>query len=359
MEEVLEALARTDPEAARIVEFYRGSDTSTLVREADRVCRGVHGDGVWIRGLVEFDNHCQRSCTYCGIRKDNANVRRFRLEPAQVVETVREGWNAGLKSFVLQGGEDPAYSVAMFREILDGIFSFAPAAAVVLSVGIRSKRDYKALREAGVSRYLLRFETSDPALHRSLRGGIPLSRRLRALADLREAGFEVGSGYMVGLPGETEEIRLANALLCRSLGLDMVGIGPFIPHPDTPLGNSPQEPIDLAVRATALVRLLLPQANIPATTAAGSLHKAGREKLMAAGANVLMPNLTPGTVRKDYLLYPGKICLDESGLDCLRCLDVRTGLVNKVVKTGRGDSPSWTTRQTIGEPANSFQENPS
>lgn len=359
MDTLLEGLTLADPEAARIVAFYRTAETPELVREADRVCRSVHGDGVWIRGLVEFDNYCDRGCAYCGIRKDNANVRRYRLEPAQVVDTVREGWNAGLKSFVLQGGEDPAYSVDMFREILHGIFSFAPEAAVVLSVGIRAKRDYKALREAGASRYLLRFETSDPALHRSLRGGIPLSRRLRALEDLREAGFEVGSGYMVGLPGETEEIRIANALLCRKLELDMVGIGPFIPHPDTPLGNSPQEPIELAVRATALVRLLLPQANIPATTAAGSLHKAGREKLMAAGANVLMPNLTPGTVRKDYLLYPGKICLDESGLDCLRCLDVRTGLVNKVARTGRGDSPSWTTRQTRGEPANSFRENPS
>ena len=154
----------------------------------------------------------------------------------------------------------------------------------------------------------------------------------------------MGSGYMVGLPGETEETRIGNALLCHQMDFDMVGIGPFIPHPETPLAASPQQPIALAVRAAALVRLLLPEANLPATTAAGSLDKQGREKMLAAGANVLMPNITPESVKKNYLLYPGKICLDESGFECINCLDIRTHLVDKTLNWGRGNSRNAESR---------------
>jgi len=294
---------------------------------------------VYLRGLIEFTNHCALDCQFCGIRRSNAGATRYRLGVEQIVELAEAGWKYGLKTFVLQGGEDPWFTADRLTEVIEKIQVVTQGqAALTLSVGIRPREVYARWKAAGADRYLMRFETSDEALYSQLKNGARLADRLRALDSLRDLGYEVGSGYMVGLPGETEETRIANALLCHEKDFDMVGIGPFIPHPDTPLAGSPQQPIDLAVRAAALVRLLLPQANMPATTAAGSLDKQGREKMLAAGANVLMPNITPESVKKDYLLYPGKICLDESGFECINCLDIRTHLVDKKLSWARGNS---------------------
>jgi biotin synthase len=335
-------LANSDPEAEAIVEFYRTASTGALVQRADEVCRSIHGNKVWLRGLVEFSNYCNMDCQYCGIRHSNANVERYRLSPEQIVDLTVQGYEAGLRTFVLQGGEDPWFTADRIAFILDQIKTKTQGmAAITLSLGIRPRGVFAQWKSAGADRYLMRFETSDPELHRRLRCGATLERRLEALEDLRDCGYEVGSGYLVGLPGETEETRIANALLCREKKFDMVGIGPFIPHPETPLADAPQQPLELALRATALVRLLLPLANMPATTAAGSLDKQGREKMMAAGANVLMPNITPEDVKKNYLLYPNKVCLDESGFECLNCLDIRTHLVRKNIDYARGDSLSW------------------
>ncbi|HTH13989.1 MAG TPA: [FeFe] hydrogenase H-cluster radical SAM maturase HydE, partial [Spirochaetia bacterium] len=299
----------------------------------------TYGDDVYLRGLIEFTNHCALDCQFCGIRRSNAGATRYRLGVEQIVELAEAGWKYGLKTFVLQGGEDPWFTADRLTEVIEKIQVVTQGqAALTLSVGIRPREVYARWKAAGADRYLMRFETSDEALYSQLKNGARLADRLRALDSLRDLGYEVGSGYMVGLPGETEETRIANALLCHEKDFDMVGIGPFIPHPDTPLAGSPQQPIDLAVRAAALVRLLLPQANMPATTAAGSLDKQGREKMLAAGANVLMPNITPESVKKDYLLYPGKICLDESGFECINCLDIRTHLVDKKLSWARGNS---------------------
>lgn len=327
------------PDPIEVVNFYRTASRDDIIKRANAVCRHFHGDKVFVRGLIEFSNYCVMDCLYCGIRRENENVNRYRLSEEQLLELARQGVREGVKTFVLQGGEDPHFTVDKLCRILDGMKEITgDSTAVTLSIGIRSKEDYRRLKAAGADRYLMRFETSDEKLHNYLRGGVTLARRLRALEDLREVGFEVGSGYMVGLPGETEETRINNALLCHKMNFHMVGIGPFIPHPDTPLGKAPQEPIELAIRATALVRMLLPLANMPATTAAGSLDKLGREKMLGAGANVLMPNITPEDFKKDYLLYPGKICLDESGFTCIGCLDARTGLVNKSLSFERGNS---------------------
>ena len=322
-----------------VLAFYQSTSTPELMHRANQVCRRTYGNEVFLRGLIEFTNFCVMDCHYCGIRQSNARAHRYRLTVEQIVGLADAGWKYGLKTFVLQGGEDPWFTADRIVEILEGIREATGGeGAVTLSVGIRSKAVYRRWKAAGADRYLMRFETSDPSLYAVMKNGARLEDRLKALADLREEGFEVGSGYMVGLPGETEETRIANALVCHELDFDMVGIGPFIPHPDTPLGRAEQQPIDLAVRAAALVRLLLPEANMPATTAAGSLHKQGREKMLAAGANVLMPNITPESVKKDYLLYPGKICLDESGFECIHCLDIRTHLVDKTLSWARGDS---------------------
>jgi len=322
-----------------VIEFYRRAGTPELMRRANAVCQQTYGSQVFLRGLVEFTNHCALDCQYCGIRRSNEGAHRYRLTVEQIVGLVEAGWRYGLKTFVLQGGEDPWFTADRVTEVVERAKAVTEGrGALTLSVGIRPRAVYQRWKEAGADRYLMRFETSDPGLYAVLKNGARLADRLRALDDLRDLGFEVGSGYMVGLPGETEDTRIANALLCHAQDLDMVGIGPFIPHPDTPLRNAPQQSIDLAVRAAALVRLILPSANLPATTAAGSLDKQGREKMLAAGANVLMPNITPESVKKDYLLYPGKICLDESGFECINCLDIRTHLVGKTLSFDRGNS---------------------
>jgi len=337
---------RLDPaQVPDVVAYYRSAPTPDLMRRANEVCKTNYGNGVFLRGLIEFTNHCALDCLYCGIRRSNTAAHRYRLSVEQIVDLARAGWVYGLKTFVLQGGEDPWFTSEKIVEVLDGVKSVTDGqGAVTLSVGIRSREVYRQWKEAGADRYLMRFETSDPALYSRLKNGARLTDRLKALDDLRDLGYEVGSGYMVGLPGETEETRIGNALLCHTQDFDMVGIGPFIPHPDTPLAEAPQQSIELALRAAALVRLLLPDANLPATTAAGSLDKHGREKMLAAGANVLMPNITPESVKKDYLLYPGKICLDESGFECINCLDIRTHLVDKTLSWGRGNSKNAESR---------------
>jgi len=330
---------RLDPGLVpEVLEYYRKAPTADLMRRANAVCRQTYGGGVYLRGLIEFTNHCALDCQFCGIRRSNTGVHRYRLSVDQIIAVAEAGWNHGLKTFVLQGGEDPWFTADRMLEVIEGIQRVTDGqGALTLSVGIRPREVYARWKQAGAHRYLMRFETSDPQLYSRLKNGARLADRLDALANLRDLGYEVGSGYMVGLPGETEETRINNALLCHEKDFDMVGIGPFIPHPDTPLAGAPQHPVDLAVRAAALVRLLLPEANLPATTAAGSLDKQGREKMLAAGANVLMPNITPESVKKDYILYPGKICLDESGFECINCLDVRTHLVNKTLSWARGD----------------------
>lgn len=322
-----------------IIDTYKQKTTEELSLMAREVCESKYGPKVYIRGLVEFSNHCLMDCLYCGIRKSNGQVERYRLTEEQIIQTVFTGYERGVKTFVLQSGEDSYFSLDVLAGIVEAIKNkTGDDAAITLSCGIRSKDDYRTLKQAGADRYLIRFETSDEKLHSYIRNGISLKRRLKALEDLSACGFELGSGYMVGLPGETEEIRIQNALLCKEMGLDMIGIGPFIPHPETPLKEADQQDFELTIRAVALVRLLLPGANIPATTAAGSVDPLGREKLLAAGANVLMPNITPTEVKKHYLLYPGKICLDESGFQCIGCLTGRVSSVNKEMSMERGDS---------------------
>ncbi len=321
-----------------ILELYNKTDPADLIQAAWDVTTEFHGDNVYLRGLVEFTNKCVINCTYCGIRRDNSNVNRYSLDQETIVKTCLEGFDKGLKTFVLQGGEDKDISVTDLCNTVKAIKKATNnEAAITLSFGARSLDEYKEMKAAGADRYLLRFETSDEDLYFKLRG-MPLANRLQNLEDIRESGLQVGSGYMTGLPGETEEIRINNALLCQKLKLDMVGIGPFIPSDETPLKGSPQEPIDYAIKGTALLRLLLPKAHIPATTAAGSLKPTGREDMIKAGANVMMPNLTPISVKKDYLLYPGKICLDDTGTQCIGCMGMRVKTVGREINFSRADA---------------------
>lgn len=310
-----------------------------LVREADAVRRSRYDRKVFIRGLLEFTNRCTCDCHYCGLRNSNEKVVRYSLSEEEILDAMERGYARGLRTFVLQGGEDPQWPTDRLCRLLERVRTRLEGDfALTLSCGIKSAMDYRRLASAGADRYLLRFETSDPMLHARLRGGIPLSRRLQALADLRDAGFEVGSGFMVGLPGETPETRIANLKLCLDLGLHMVGIGPFISHPETPLAGSPCGPIEETVRMTACLRLILPNANIPATTAAGSLVEGGREWMLAAGANVLMPNITPLKYREHYLLYPGKDTITRDGFEELDSIRAHLDEDQWIMSMERGDS---------------------
>lgn len=318
--------------------LFRSDALEDLAALARRVTRDVFGTSVYFRGLIEISNHCTQNCLYCGIRRDHAGVHRYRLDRETIIQTVKEGFTRGLRTFVLQGGEDPWYTTDRMTEIITSIKEVTgDAAAVTLSCGMQEKEVYAAWKRAGADRYLIRFETSDPRLHAYIRDGRTLDERLCAIEDLRSLGYQVGSGFMVGLPGEDEGTIVDNIRLCRALRLDMAGIGPFIPHPDTPLGTAPQQPLRLALRATALLRIACPRTHIPATTAAGSLSPDGREQMISCGANVVMPNLTPISVKKAYLLYPGKICLDEDGVKCLGCLSMRIASTGNTVSLDRGD----------------------
>jgi len=329
-------------------DLFLEDNPEKLYKMANELTKKNFGQMVYLRGLIELSNYCKKNCQYCGIRKENKKIERYRLSIMEIQQLVQEGFKAGLRSFVLQGGEDSWFTARKFEELIILLRRIIGSdAALTLSIGERSIDDYRRLRNAGVDRFLMRFETSDPELYERFHQGQPLKDRLKSIRNLQQAGFEVGSGFMTGLPGETTQTLMDNALLCYELKLDMVGIGPFIPHPQTPLRDHKPHGLEKTLRACALVRLLLPKANLPATTAAGSLDHLGREKMLAAGANVLMPNITPSQAKTKYELYPGKICLDESGFDCIHCLEARTHLAGKTLDFGIGTSPSFIQKQGV------------
>lgn len=281
-----------------------------LRQEADKVRRRWMGDAVHVRGIIEFSNYCIRSCRYCGLNRSNDRIQRYRIPPDEIVETARETAVMGFKTVVLQSGDDFFYTRDMVADMIRRIKM--TGMAVTLSVGERSWEDYRAWREAGADRYLLKFETSDSGLYDRLHPGTRLELRLKCLRDLRTLGYQVGSGFMIGLPGQTSEILADDLMLMRSLGLEMAGVGPFIPHPATPLGLDPAGEVKLALKVLALSRLMLPRAHLPATTALSSLEKDGRQLGLTGGANVLMPNITPPKYRKLYEIYPYKAEVKDS-----------------------------------------------
>jgi len=288
----------------------RGEEEAELFRVADGYRRRYVGDEVHLRGLVEFSNWCARRCRYCGLRAPNRRLVRYRMSVEETVLAARRAAELGIRTVVLQSGEDPYFTVRRLAELVSAIKEYADV-AITLSVGERSREEYRILRDAGADRYLLKYETADPGLYAGLHPDMRYERRLECLRDLREVGFQVGSGCMVGLPGQTVEMLARDILLLRDLDVDMVGIGPFLPHPDTPLGSYPAGSAEMTLRMVALARIVTRQAHIPATTALATADPLGREKAFAAGANVVMPNLTPLRYRKHYSIYPDKRCLSE------------------------------------------------
>lgn len=305
-----------------------------LFRQADLVRKQYVGDEVHLRGLIEFSNICRNNCMYCGIRKDNKKLSRFRIEPDELVKTVQKAVNLGFRTIVMQSGEDMYYTRDKLCRIIAAIKKFD--VAVTLSVGERTFADYKAFREVGADRYLMRIETTDKDLYHRLNPKMSWDYRYECLLMLKELGYELGSGIMVGLPGQSLKSIAEDLLFLKRLDVDMAGIGPFIPHQETPLANSSGGSLHLALRTMAIMRLLLPDINIPATTAMESLHPKGRILALQSGANVVMPNITEGEYRRLYQLYPGKICINETPVQCRSCIGLKIMSIGRKIGMGYG-----------------------
>lgn len=319
---------------ADIVHLLTDEPASQLYARADEVRQAALGSDVHLRGLIEFSNICRNDCLYCGIRRGNKGVKRYRMGDDELVETARRAVEIGFKTIVLQSGEDMHFDKDRMSRIIERIKQMD--VALTLSIGERDYSDYEAFRNAGADRYLLRIETTDVDLYHRLNPGMSWQRRHECLLMIKELGYEVGSGIMVGLPGQTVESIAGDLLYLKDFGMDMAGIGPFIPHPDTPLANEQGGSLEMALRTMAVMRLLLPDINIPATTAMESLHPQGRIMALKAGANVVMPNVTEGEYRRLYELYPGKICVDDTPLQCRTCIGMKIQSIGRTIGQGKG-----------------------
>lgn len=326
----------------------------TLWAEADRVRRECVGGEVWLRGLIEFSNHCARQCGYCGLRIGNDKIVRYRMTEDEVLDCAHEAVRYGYGTVVMQSGEDFGATGDWVAGVIRRIKAETPL-AVTLSLGERAEDDLRLWREAGADRYLLRFETSNNALFDHIHPPLPgkTSDRLELLRLLDRIGYEVGSGVLIGIPGQRYEDLVNDILLFRELNLDMVGVGPYIPHPDTPLademtslvaGDADQVPNTelMTYKVVALTRITCPYVNIPSTTALATLNKEqGRELGLSRGANVVMPNMTPVKYRTLYEIYPAKACVNETAQACQGCLRGRIKSIGRSIGEGRGDSPHY------------------
>jgi len=306
-----------------------------LFAAADEVrCRYV-GDEVHLRGLIEFSNYCGNDCMYCGIRRGNRKLQRYRIEPDEIINIAEQAYNIGYRTIVLQSGEDSFYTRDVMCGIISGIKSRVDV-AITLSIGERSYEDYKSMKDAGADRFLMRFETSNRELYSRLHPKLSFDNRLRCLRDIKALDYELGTGFLIGLPGQTLEDTAGDIMLLKKLGSDMAGIGPFIPHPDTPLRDCQGGTLDMVLKVLSIVRLIMPDINLPATTAVGTSDRFGRQKALKAGANVIMPNVTPAKYRRLYQLYPGKIAVGEDAYDSRKNVEELIKSVGRTVGKGYG-----------------------
>lgn len=318
-----------------IMDLLSAQDATLLFEAADRVRKKYVGDGVYLRGLIEFSSYCKNDCFYCGLRRSNLKAQRYRLSAEQLIKTAKQAVSYGYKTIVLQSGEDLWFEADKMCQIIREIKKLD--VAVTLSIGEKTREEYAAYRAAGADRYLLRIETTDKILYEKLDPAMSWENRVRCLHNLKELGYEVGSGSLVGLPGQTLESLANDLLFFKDLSVDMAGIGPFIPHPHTPLKDeTTRGHFELSLKMMALMRLLLPDINIPATTAMETLHPQGRLLALQCGANVVMPNVTEGDYRKKYELYPGKVCTGESAAQCRGCIEAKIESIGRFVASGKG-----------------------
>ena len=329
-------------ELSEIISEHTPETDEYLFARARTVRERVYGKDVYIRGLIEFTNYCRNDCLYCGIRRSAEKAERYRLNEEQILECCETGYGLGFRTFVLQGGEDGFYSDDKIVSIVSLIKAKYPDCAVTLSIGEKSRGSYERYRQAGADRYLLRHETADPVHYGKLHPkGLTLENRMRCLSDLKELGFQTGCGFMVGSPYQTAENLAGDLLYIHRLQPQMVGIGPFIPHHDTPFANEMAGTLETTLLMLGLTRLIVPNVLLPATTALGTINPKGREMGILAGANVVMPNLSPTDVRKKYLLYDNKICTGDEAAECISCLGRRMESIGYKLVSARGDCKKY------------------
>lgn len=330
--------ALTREEWIRVIEGYSPQIAAYVFEKAGVWQKKFYGNRIFVRGLIEMTNYCKNDCYYCGIRRSNRNVERYRLTADEIRECANLGYELGYRTIVLQGGEDPFYSDQDIADLVRMIKKDLPDCAVTLSLGEREHDTYKLWFDAGADRYLLRHETANYDHYRQLHPE-PLSaaHRQQCLRDLKAIGYQTGAGFMVGAPGQTAEYLADDMLFLKELNPEMVGIGPFLPHHDTPFADEKPGTTEMTLYFLGLIRLMLPRVLLPATTALGTADPLGREKGVQAGANVVMPNLSPTDVRKKYELYDNKICTGDEAAECRYCLQNRMRSVGYEVVTDRGD----------------------
>ena len=318
-----------------IIELLKNENINQeLFKAADEVREKYLGNYVHLRGLIEFTNICKRNCLYCGLRRDNKNLKRYRLTEDEILDFAEKAVSYGYKTIVLQGGEDDYFTKERMISIVKGIKKLG--VALTLSLGEKTYDEYKAFKEAGADRYLIRIETTDKKLYEDMDPNMSFEERLNCLKNLGDLGYEVGSGVLVGLPNQTIESLADDILFFKKINADMIGIGPFIPNEDTPLKDAEGGNLTLALKVMAITRLMLPDINIPATTAMESLTSNGRITALQSGANVVMPNVTEGEYRKLYALYPGKICTGDTPSHCRGCITGKITGIGRVVSDTYG-----------------------
>lgn len=309
-----------------------------LARRGRETAQSIYGNTVYIRGLIEFTNYCKNDCLYCGIRRSNCNADRYRLTTEQILSCCKTGYELGFRTFVLQGGEDPYFNDERICELVRLIKKDYPDCAVTLSIGEKTRESYQAYFDAGTDRFLLRHETANEEHYKKLHPAeMSLANRKRCLKDLKEIGYQTGCGFMVGSPWQTIETLYEDLTFIKELQPEMVGIGPFIPQKDTPFGDKEAGTLDRTLRLLSIIRLIHPHVLLPATTALGTIHPKGREMGILAGANVVMPNLSPVDVREKYKLYDNKICTGDEAAECRYCMQRRMESIGYQVVTDRGD----------------------
>lgn len=317
-------------------------DTSYLTSEADAVRQTHYGKKVFLRGLIEISNYCKNDCLYCGIRRSNSKAVRYRLSEEEILSCCENGYELGFRTFVMQGGEDSYYTDNVMCGLISEIKRRYPDCAVTLSLGERSYDSYKRMFDAGADRYLLRHETADDSHYSRLHPqNMSLAARKECLFNLKKIGYQTGSGFMVGSPFQTPESIVADLRFLQELQPEMIGIGPFISHKDTPFSDFESGSLSLTLKLLSILRLMFPKVLLPATTALGTIDSKGRELGLCAGANVVMPNLSPVKSRKLYDLYDNKICTGEEAAECRGCLEKRVNSVGYEIVSERGDAAEW------------------
>lgn len=321
-----------------IIDNVSDDDREYIRSKAQGIAKSKFGNKVYTRGIVEFSNICKNDCYYCGIRKSNKNFERYRLTKEQILDCCESGYAYDYRTFVLQSGEDPYYTDEVMCDIVSTIREKYTDCAITLSIGERSRESYQKLFDAGANRYLLRHETANKELYEKLHPSYQkFEVRMQCLRDLKDIGYQVGTGMMIGAPFQTHRNLAEDLVFLGEFKPHMVGTGPFIPHKDTDFRNEKAGTLEMVLLCLSLVRIMLPNVLLPATTALGSINPIGREKGVLAGANVIMPNLSPTEVRKNYLLYDNKICVNDASSQCKNCINARMIKIGYEVEVSRGD----------------------